>query len=139
MSRRVVITGVGLISPLGNTPERLWDALSNGVSAVRELKSIPGEVFPTLYGAEAIDFTGSIDDFGPLDKAMSRNIKKNLKVMCREMQMGIAASQLALANAKFPLASANLDRVGCIYGSDYMLTLPHEFETAVRNSLTAEG
>ena len=105
MSRRVVITGIGLVSPLGNSPDKMWEALSSGTSGVRELTSIPVEAFPTRYGAEARDFTGSIDDFGPLDKAMSRNIKKNLKVMCREMQIGIAAAQLALTDCKLPLGS----------------------------------
>src|SRR5262245_46701930 len=108
MSRRVVITGLGVISPLGNSPDKLWGALASGTSGVRELTSIPGDVFCTRYGAEARDFTGSIEDFGPLDKAMSRNIKKNLKVMCREMQIGIAAAQLALFDSKLQLASANL-------------------------------
>src|SRR6476659_6370826 len=114
MSRRVVITGIGVISPLA---------------------TIPGEVFSTRYGAEARDFTGSIEDFGPLDKTMSRTIKKNLKVMCREMQIGIAAAQLALVDSKLPLGSVNLDRVGCVYGSDYMLTTPEEFTGAIKNCL----
>jgi 3-oxoacyl-[acyl-carrier-protein] synthase II len=139
MSRRVVITGVGVVSPLGNSPDKLWEGLASGTSAVRELTSIPVEAFPTRFGAEARDFTGSIEDFGPLDKGMSRNIKKNLKVMCREMQLGIAAAQLALSDCKLPLASANLDRVGCIYGSDYMLTLPQEFTTGIRNCLDERG
>jgi 3-oxoacyl-[acyl-carrier-protein] synthase II len=139
MSRRVVITGIGVISPLGNTPEKLWAALSSGTSGVRPLATIPGEVFSTRYGAEASDFTGSIEDFGPLDKAKSRTIKKNLKVMCREMQTGIAAAQLALADCKLPLGSVNLDRVGCVYGSDYMLTTPEEFTAAIRNCVDNQG
>jgi 3-oxoacyl-[acyl-carrier-protein] synthase II len=139
MSRRVVITGIGLISPLGNSPEKMWEALDSGTSGVRELTSVPCDAFPTRYGAEAQDFTGSIDDFGPLEKAMSRTIKKNLKVMCREMQTGIAAAQLALTDCKLPLGSVNLDRVGCVYGSDYMLTMPQEFTTAARNCLDEGG
>jgi 3-oxoacyl-[acyl-carrier-protein] synthase II len=135
MPRRVVITGIGLVSPLGNSPQRLWEALSTGSSGVRGLTSIATEGFPVKYGAEAREFTGAIDDFGPLDKGLSRNIKKNLKVMCREMQIGIAAAQLALTDSKLPLGSVNLDRVGCIYGSDYMLTVPQEFATAIRNCL----
>lgn len=135
VSRRVVITGVGLVSPLGNSPERLWSALAAGQSGVRELTSIPVEAFPTRFGAEARDFTGAIEDFGPLEKAKARNVKKNLKAMCREMQFGIAVAQLALADAKFPLDTADLDRVGCVYGSDYMLTVPQEFTSGIRKSL----
>ncbi len=103
MTRRVVITGLGLATPLGNTPEKLWEALAAGQSGVRELAAIPGEPLPTRFGAEARDFTGSIEDFGPLDKSLSRTIKKNLKVMCREMQMGVAVSQLALAHSQLDL------------------------------------
>ena len=103
MSRRVVITGVGIISPLGNSAEKLWAGLSGGMSGVSELTAIPADAYPSRYGAEAREFTGSIEDFGPLDKAMSRNIEKNLKVMCREMQLGIAAAQLALTDCGLPL------------------------------------
>src|SRR4029079_13851266 len=139
MSRRVVITGVGVISPLGNSADKLWEGLSSGASGVRELTAIPCAAYPTRYGAEALDFTGSIDDFGPLDKAMSRNIKKNLKVMCREMQTGIAAAQLALTDCGLSLDSANRDRVGCVYGSDYMLTLPQDFASGIRSCLDERG
>jgi 3-oxoacyl-[acyl-carrier-protein] synthase II len=139
MSRRVVITGIGLVSPLGNSPAQMWESLSSGTSGVRELRSIPVDAFPTKFGAEARDFTGAIEDFGPLDKAMSRTIKKNLKVMCREMQLGIAAAQLALSDCKLPLNSVNLDRVGCVYGADYMLTVPQEFTAGIRNCLDERG
>src|SRR5688572_5871084 len=135
MTRRVVITGLGVVSPLGNSPEKLWQALAAGESGVRELTTVPVEALPTRYGAEARDFTGSIEDFGPLDKAMSRTIKKGLKVMCREMQMGIAVAQLALSHAGVKLAQANLDRFGIVYGSDYMLTVPQEFTSGIRNCL----
>jgi 3-oxoacyl-[acyl-carrier-protein] synthase II len=139
MSRRVVITGLGVVSPLGNSPDKLWAALAAGCSGVAELQSLPGAALPTRFGAEARDFTGSIDDFGPLDKGMSRNIKKNLKVMCREMQFGIAVAQLALTNCGLNLSAENLDRIGCVYGSDYMLTLPQEFTTGVRACLDPGG
>jgi 3-oxoacyl-[acyl-carrier-protein] synthase II len=139
MSRRVVITGIGLVSPLGNSPEQLWSALASGQSGVGELRGAPADALPTRYGAEARQFSGAIEDFGPLDKGMSRTIKKNLKVMCREIQMGVAVAQLAITSAKLDLATANLDRVGVVYGSDYMLTLPQEFATGIRNCLTPEG
>jgi 3-oxoacyl-[acyl-carrier-protein] synthase II len=139
MSRRVVITGLGLVSPLGNTPDKLWDSLAAGRSGVRELTLIPSGPLPVRFGAEAREFTGSIEDFGPLDKVMGRTIRKNLKVMCREMQMGIAVAQLALSHAGLNLAAADLDRVGVVYGSDYMLTLPQEFAAGMRNCITAQG
>ncbi|MDX1945180.1 MAG: beta-ketoacyl-[acyl-carrier-protein] synthase family protein [Pirellulaceae bacterium] len=139
MSRRVVITGLGLVSPLGNSAERLGGALAAGESGIRPLASIPTEALPTKAGAECRDFTGSIEEFGPLDKAMSRQIKKNLRVMCREIQMGVAVAQLALSDGGLDLAKADRDRTGVVYGSDYMLTLPQEFMAGVRNCLDSEG
>lgn len=139
MSRRVVITGLGLVSPLGNSPERLWEALSTGQSGIRELASLPLDALPTRIAGEARDFTGAIEDFGPLEKTLARTIKKSLKMMCREIQMGVAVAQLALSHSGLALAAANLDRIGVVYGSDYMLTTPQEFTGAVRASLTADG
>jgi 3-oxoacyl-[acyl-carrier-protein] synthase II len=139
MTRRVVITGLGVVSPLGNSPEKLWESLAAGTSGVRELTAVPIAALPTRYGAEARDFTGAIENFGPLDKAMSRTIKKQLKVMCREMQMGIAVAQLAISHAGLNLAATDLDRMGIVYGSDYMLTVPQEFTTGIRNCTSAEG
>ena len=43
--------------------------------------------------AEARQFRGAIEDFGPLEKEQSKAIRKGLKVMCRECQMGVAAAQ----------------------------------------------
>jgi 3-oxoacyl-[acyl-carrier-protein] synthase II len=139
MSRRVVITGMGLVSPLGNSADKLWSALEQGTSGIGPLASLAIEAFPMQYGAEAREFTGSIEDFGPLDKTMARTIRKSLKMMCREIQMGVAVAQLAMADAGLKLAEMNLDRIGVLYGSDYMLTLPQEFTVGIRNCLDGEG
>ncbi|MGI8982860.1 MAG: beta-ketoacyl-[acyl-carrier-protein] synthase family protein [Pirellulaceae bacterium] len=139
MSRRVVVTGLGLVSPLGNTPEKLWQALSAGQSGIGPLQSIPADRLPTKFGGEAREFTGVIEDFGPLEKMMGRNIKKSLKMMCREIQMGVAVAQLALTHSRLPLADVDRDRVGVLYGSDYMMTLPQDFADGIRNCLNEQG
>ena len=139
MLRRVVITGQGLVSPLGNSSAQLWDALIGGRSGVGPLVSVATDALPTRFGAEARDFTGSIEDFGPLEKTFARTIKKSLKMMCREIQMGVAVAQLAMADARLDLSQVDLDRIGVLYGSDHMLTLPQEFTVGIRNCLDAEG
>jgi len=139
MSRRVVITGLGLITPLGNSAEKLAAALAEGKTGVGPLTTINPDGLPTTFGAEAREFTGSIDDFGPLEKTLSRNIKKNLKVMCREIQMGVAVAQLSLTSAGLKMDEVDRDRFGVLYGSDYMLTLPQEFTTGIRNCLDEQG
>src|SRR5678816_413945 len=139
MSRRVVITGFGFASPLGNTPEKLWQALSTGQSGIALLKSIPPDRLPTKFGGEARDFTGAIEDFGPLEKMMGRNIKKSLKMMCREMQMGVAVAQLAITHARLVLPELDRDRIGVLFGSDHMSTLPQDFADAVRGCRDEQG
>lgn len=142
--RRVVITGMGQISPLGNSIESMWEHLSTGKSGVGILQSVPVENFTTDIGGECSDFDGSIDNFGSPDKLLKRNIKKALKLMCREIQVGVAASQLALQNAG--LAGADKDpathdptKIGTMFGSDYIITSPGEYSAGIAECLSDEG
>jgi len=107
----VVITGLGLITPLGNSPASLWESLVEGRSGIKPLRILPQHALPVDYGAEA-SFSGAIEEFGPLDKQMARTIKKGLKVMCREIQMGVAAAQLALADAQLQTEQRDPERTG---------------------------
>jgi 3-oxoacyl-[acyl-carrier-protein] synthase II len=131
----VVITGLGVICPLGNTKELLWEALSAGRSGVRPLVSVPVAHLPMSFGAEARDFTGAIDDFGPLEAEQKKAIRKGLKTICREAQMGIAAAQLALRDAGLTVGRYDPERTGAVFGSDYMVSDPLEFAAAMRHCL----
>ena len=138
-SRRVVITGLGLVSPLGNSKQSLWDALTSRRSGVAPLTSVSTAHLPTSYGGEARDFTGQIDDFGELEKKTKRAIKKGLNVMCREIEMGVAAAQHALRDAGMEAGTLDPDRTGAVYGSDYIMTLPEEFTAGIRKCLDENG
>ncbi|MBP90613.1 MAG: 3-oxoacyl-ACP synthase [Planctomycetaceae bacterium] len=137
--RRVVVTGVGLVSPLGNSRTELWDALAAGRSGVAELTRVPTDFLPTKYGAEAQDFTGHINDFGELDSARRKALRKGLKVMCREIQMGVAVAQLAMSDAGLEPGGYDNDRTGVVYGSDYIMTLPDEFAEGVAACIAEDG
>src|SRR5438105_13637391 len=110
--RRVVISGLGLISPLGNTPSVLWSALIAGKSGVATTSIMPADRQPLKYAAEAREFTGEIEEFGPLEKERKNAIKKGLKVMCRETRMAVAAAQLAVADAGFAETPIDPDVTG---------------------------
>ena len=138
-SRRVVITGLGLVSPLGNTIDALWDSLTAGRSGVGPITTFASEYLPTSFAAEASGFTGSIDDFGPLEGEKKKAIRKGLKVMCRESQMGVAAAQLALSDAALGENKLDPDRTGVVFGSDYMLTLPEDFTSGIQRCLGEDG
>jgi 3-oxoacyl-[acyl-carrier-protein] synthase II len=129
--RRVVITGLGIICPLGNTAEALWSGLQgrrSGIAAVSNGHAGLARDFAAI----AREFTGHIDDFGPLEGEPKKSIRKGLKVMCRESQMGVAAAQRALGDAKIAAGAYDPERVGVVFGSDYMLTAPEEFISAMK-------
>ena len=142
--RRVVITGMGVVCPLGLTPEDLWAGLVEGRSGVGPLESFPCAGLPLHHAAEARGFTGDIDNFGPLDGERKKAIRKGLKVMCRESQMAVAAAQRALHHsglfaADVPAGSVQPERFGCVFGSDYMLTLPDDFTASVAKCRGTDG
>ena len=137
--RRVVITGMGVVCPLGLTLESLWRGLASGTSAVGPLRMFPAEGLPLRHAAEAREFTGEIENFGPLDGERKKAIRKGLKVMCRESQMAVAAAQRALHDCGITAEQHRPERFGCVFGSDYMLTLPEDFTAAVAACRAADG
>jgi 3-oxoacyl-[acyl-carrier-protein] synthase II len=137
--RRVAITGMGVISPLGNGIDALWDALIAGRSGVGPLTFVPPESFPVWFAAEARQFTGAMEDFGPLEKEQTKAIRKGLKVMCRECQMGVAAAQRALSHARLTPGTFDPERVGIAFGTDHMITLPEEFTEGILQCLDESG
>ncbi len=138
-SDRVVITGLGVISPLGCSADELVAGLHAGRSGVDVLTAIPSGVLNINHGAEARGFTGAIEDYGPLDKNLQRTIRKGTKLMCREIEMGVAAAQLAMHDAGLTPETRNSDRTGVVYGCDYIMTLPEEFAAGIRNCLDEAG
>ena len=136
--RRVVITGMGIVSPLGDSLAGLWDALSGGRSGVAALVNLPELDGKVRYGGECREFVGEIDNFGELEKDLKKSIRKALKMMCRESMMAVAAAQHAVVDAGFGSDAAggpmDPDRSGVVFGSDYMLSPPEDFIGAMRAS-----
>ena len=137
--RRVVITGMGLVSPLGNSPDALWEALAAGRSGVDLLSMLPQLEGRVVFGGEARQFTGAIDDFGQLNKNLKKTIRKALKVMCRETMMAIAVAQQAAADAGFAETPMDPERSGVVFGSDYMLSPPEDFAEGMVKCGAREG
>lgn len=93
--RRVVITGIGLVSPIGIGLDAFWSSLAEGRGAVAPIEAFPVEGLPNHIGAE-------IKDFNPKALAIPSHKKalgKNLKYMARDIQLAVAAAELALADA----------------------------------------
>ena len=77
---------------------------------------MPADRQPLKFAAEAREFTGEIEDFGPLEKERKKAIKKGLKVMCRETRMAVAAAQLAIADAGFAEKPMDPEMSGVVLG-----------------------
>jgi 3-oxoacyl-[acyl-carrier-protein] synthase II len=134
-ARRVAITGLGLISPLGNSQQALWEALTSGRSGVTALEAGQGAALTAPFAGICHDFHGEIDDFGELEGGKkgdkTKAIRKGLKVMCRECQMGVAAAERALQDAALSFTGRDPERSGVVFGTDYMLSEPEEFGSGI--------
>jgi 3-oxoacyl-[acyl-carrier-protein] synthase II len=86
---------------------------------------------PIRFGGEIKSFTGDIENFGPLDKTLQRNIRKNLKVMCREIELGVAACQLALSHSGLSAEVRDPERTGIVFGCDYIMSRPEEYADGI--------
>ncbi|MBJ6762058.1 beta-ketoacyl-ACP synthase II [Myxococcaceae bacterium JPH2] len=106
MRRRVVVTGLGLISPCGTGVEKSWDALVNGRSGVGPI---------TLFDASRLDcrIAGEVRDFHPEDFIDKRELRR----MDRFSQFAVAAADMALADSGLGITPANAERVAVIIGS----------------------
>ena len=85
MSRRVVITGMGAITPVGNSVDTFWDSISNGVIGIGDIKAFDTTDFKATLAAE-------VKDFNPEDYIE----KKQAKRMDRFCQFALAASKEAV-------------------------------------------
>ncbi|AST58954.1 3-oxoacyl-(acyl-carrier-protein) synthase 2 [Thermoanaerobacterium thermosaccharolyticum] len=103
---RVVITGIGAITPIGNSIDELWDSLINGRSGIDKITRFDVSSYPTKLAAEVKDFepTEYID-------------KKEAKRMDRFTQFALASAKMALIDSRLDLEKEDLDRIGVIYGS----------------------
>jgi len=106
MNRRVVVTGVGLVSPVGMGTQANWDALCAGTSGIAPITRFDASAFSTR-------FAGEVKDFDPLQFIE----KKELKKMDIFIQFAIAAAQYAMDDARFTIGPDVGPRVGVFIGS----------------------
>lgn len=124
--RRIVLTGMGLVSSVGLTLESLWTACREGTGGVRPFSLVENQDSPIAFAGAAIDFTGDINDFGELEPHLKKDIRKSLKLMSREIQMGVASAQRALRSAQVFSGTFVPERVGVSFASEYIITAPEE-------------
>ena len=106
MKRRVVITGVGGLTPVGNTAEESWNAAIQGKSGTGRVTQIDSQYFSSHVAAE-------VKNFEPL-KYLSQ---KQLKKTDRFVQFAVAGGKMAMKDSALDLTKEDLDLVGVLVGS----------------------
>jgi 3-oxoacyl-[acyl-carrier-protein] synthase II len=104
--RRVVVTGLGVISPVGNDIATFWDSLVEGKSGIRPIEQFDVSNYPTRIAAQVMDFS-------PGDYIN----RKDSRRMDRFVQFACAAARMALEDSKLAIKSENAFRIGVWVGS----------------------
>ncbi|MFM8414489.1 MAG: beta-ketoacyl-[acyl-carrier-protein] synthase family protein, partial [Planctomycetota bacterium] len=123
--REVVVTGLGIVSPLGIGPEAFWDGLVSGRSGVRRIERFDSSTLTVPFG-------GEIGDFDPKQWIRPR---KSLKVMSRDMQFGFAAADIGLADAGLVPGAVDPERFGVVLGGDMIYADLEDLEHTYRRAL----
>ncbi len=127
--RRVVITGVGIVSPIGIGVEAFGASLAAGRSGVVPLTLHSSSGAPGNVGAEVRGFT---DESAKKTYLSSKEQRKSLKVMCREIQLGAASANLAVGDSRLDLDAVDHQRFGVDFGANLMFSPPEVLADAVR-------
>lgn len=104
--RRVVVTGLGLITPLGLNVKTSWGNLINGKSGIGKITRFDASAFPT-------QIAGEVKDFNPEDFIEAKDVKKT----DRFIQFAVAAATMALEDSGLKITDKNAERIGVIIGS----------------------
>lgn len=104
--KRVVVTGLGALTPIGNTVPEYWQNLATGVSGAAPITRFDAEKFRTRFACEVKNF--DVTQFIPRQEA---------RKMDPFTQYAVVAADEALRDAAFDLTALDLDRVGVIWGS----------------------
>ena len=118
---RAVVTGVGVVSPVGIGNEPFWQNLIAGKCGIGYLRAFSSQNLPSKLAAE-------IDDFDPL---LYVHQKKFLKVMSRDVQLGVSAASMAFQDAKLNHGAVDPVRLGVEFGAGRISTTPEELAEAV--------
>ena len=106
MKRRIVVTGVGIISPLGTGIEKNWKGIIEGKSGIRYITRFDASTFP-------VKIAGEVPDFNPEEYIEKKEVKK----MDTFIHYALAASIMAVKDAGLEVTSENAERVGVYIGS----------------------
>lgn len=117
-NRQVVVTGIGIVSPMGTSVQKFWENLSAARSGVTRIEVLKDSSLPDHIGGEVKNFSAK--------ELMKQKQRKSIKAMCRETQMGVASATVALDDAGLGEGQKAVapERLGIDFGANLMLSPP---------------
>jgi len=128
--RRVAITGLGLVTPLGDSPDRVWTSLAEGRGMVRSLEAFRIAGLPNDCGAEIRDFDLKKSSLPKFWNAL----RKTKKYLARDIQLAVAAAQLAVADAGLVDGGVEPTRIGIDLGAGLISSELDELAPAIAHA-----
>ncbi len=125
---RIVVTGLGVVSPLGNDVKTTWESLLQQKSGIAQIQSYDASKFPTTIAAE-------VKNFNPLERIQD---KKLLKQTVSFTNFAIAAADEALQDSGIKPTDKTADRWGCVVGSG-MMTAEFSYWEKFQKNYAADG
>lgn len=136
--RRVVITGLGLVTPIGIGVEPVWSSLFERRGAVRQIRAFPISGLPNDLGAEVADFNEKSMKALAIPK-LRKAIGKSLKYMARDIQLAVAGAQLAILDAGLTDGGVDPTRIGVDLGAGLISTELDELAPAIDAGFGSNG
>jgi 3-oxoacyl-[acyl-carrier-protein] synthase II len=131
--RRVAITGLGLVTPLGHSPDSIWTAVAEGRGMVRPLEAFRIAGLPNEAGAEIRDF-----DLKKYSQPKYWNaLRKTKKYLARDIQLAVAAAQLAVVGAGLDEGGVDPTRIGIDLGAGLISSELDELAPAIGQAFAA--
>jgi 3-oxoacyl-[acyl-carrier-protein] synthase II len=130
-SRRTVITGFGLLTPIGCDADSFWRSLLEGKSGVGPIRSFDASSVPTRIAAE-------VSPFDAKKYVLGREPRKSLNKMARPIQMAVSCANLALENGKVDESKLDPARFGVEFGAGLIATELPDLADASRASANCQ-
>lgn len=124
-NRRVVITGMGILAPEGRGREEFLASLREGRSGICKTEHYQATATPGNIAGEVKDFTEET-----VKKSYLKAHRKHIKVMSRDVQLGVAAALMAVEDAKLDSSAHNPQRIGVEFGANLMYSFPGDLYPA---------
>jgi 3-oxoacyl-[acyl-carrier-protein] synthase II len=129
-SRRAVITGVGLVSPIGTDPAAFWQSLREGRCGIRPIRTFDASALPVRFAGEVSDFDAKA--------FVAKDQRKSLRMMARTIQLAVAGAQRAIDDSKVDKSKLDPTRFGIEFGAGLIASELPELADAARVSANCQ-